>query len=54
MSEMVSKFSLAGDKCIPEKHLRQPGFKHSACLPFAKKKKNTKITKQDIQDVLSK
>ena len=29
---------------MPEMHLRQPGFKHSACGPFTKKqKKNTKV-----------
>ena len=44
MNEIVTKFLLAGDKCIPEKHLRQPGFTYSACGPFTKKqRKNTKI-----------
>ena len=34
---------------MPETHLRQPGFKHSACGPFTKTKKeykNTKIKKK--------
>ena len=26
---------LTGDKFIPELHLRQPGFTHSACRPFS-------------------
>ena len=26
MNEIVNKFSLAGDKFMPEMHLRQPGF----------------------------
>ena len=36
MSEIVNKFLLAGDKFIPEMHLRQPGFIYSACGTFTK------------------
>ena len=36
MSEIVNKFLLAGDKLIPEMHLRQPGFIYSACGTFTK------------------
>ena len=44
MNETVNTFLLAGDKFMPEMHLRQPGFTCSACGPFTKKKgKNTKI-----------
>ena len=39
MNEIVKKFLLAGDKCMPEMHLRQPGFTYSACGPFKKHKK---------------
>ena len=28
---------LAGDKFVPELHLRQPGFTHSACGSFSKR-----------------
>ena len=38
MNEIVNKFLLAGDKFIPEMHLKQPGFTYSACGPFAKNK----------------
>ena len=38
MNEIVNKFLLAGDKFMPEMHLKQPGFTYSACGPFAKKK----------------
>ena len=31
-------FLLAGDKFIPEMHLKQPGFINSACGPFTKTK----------------
>ena len=33
---IVNKFLLAGDKFMPEMHLRQPGFTYSACGPFTK------------------
>ena len=38
MNEIVNKFLLAGDKLIPEMHLKQPGFIYSACGPFTKNK----------------
>ena len=31
MNEIVSKFLLAGDKIMPEMHLKQSGFTYSAC-----------------------
>ena len=44
MNEIVNKFLLAGDKFMSEMHLRQPGFRYSACEPFTKKqRKNTKL-----------
>ena len=36
MNEIVNEFLLAGDKFIPEIHLRQPGFTYRACRPFTK------------------
>ena len=36
MNEIVNKILLAGDKLMPEIHLRQPGFTCSACESFAK------------------
>ena len=38
MNKIINKFLLAGDKFIPEMHLRQPGFTYSACGPFTKNK----------------
>ena len=38
MNEIINKFLLAGDKFMPETHLKQPGFTYSACGPFTKKK----------------
>ena len=37
MNEIVNKFLLAGEKFMPEIHLKQTGFTDSACEQFAKK-----------------
>ena len=37
-NEIVNKFLLAGDKFMPEMHLKQPGFIYSACGPFTRNK----------------
>ena len=36
MNEIVNNFLLAGDKFMPEMHLKQPGFTCSVCGPFTK------------------
>ena len=38
MNQIVNKYLLAGDKFMPEMHLRQPGFTYSACGSFTKNK----------------
>ena len=38
MNEIVNKFSLAGDRSMPEIHLKQLGFTYSACGPFTRNK----------------
>ena len=38
MNQIVNKFLLAGDKFMPEMHLRQPGFTYSACGAFTRNK----------------
>ena len=38
MNDIINKFLLAGDKFMPEMHLRQPQFTYSACEPFTKNK----------------
>ena len=38
MNEIVNKFLLAGDKFMPELHLKQPGFTYSACRTFNRNK----------------
>ena len=46
MNEIVNKFLLAGDKFMPEMHLKQHGFTYSACVPFTKNKKRIKKIKE--------
>ena len=36
MNKIINKFSLTGDKFMPELHSKQPGFTYSACGPFTK------------------
>ena len=38
MNEIVTKFLLAGDKFMPDTHLKQPGFTYSSCGLFTKNK----------------
>ena len=39
---MINTLLLAGDKCMPEMHLRQPQFVYSASRPFTRHKERTK------------
>ena len=48
MDAIISKFLLAGDKFMLEKHLRQPGFTYSACGLFTKNKEKVKQTKEKV------
>ena len=42
MNNIINKFLLAGDKFMPEMHLRQPQFVYSACGPFSRHKERIK------------
>ena len=46
MNNTINKFLLAGDKIMPEMHLRQPQFTYSACGPFTKHKKRIQKFKE--------
>ena len=46
MNEIANKFLLAGDKFMPEMHLRQPGFTYIACGQFTKNKERRKRFKE--------
>ena len=41
MYDIVNKFLLAGDKYMPEMHLKQSGFIYNACGTFTKNKERT-------------
>ena len=46
MNNVINKFLLAGDKFMPEMHLRQPQFVYSACGPFTRHKERLKEFKR--------
>ena len=46
MNNIINTFLLAGDKFMPEMHLRQPQFIYSACGPFTKYKQRIKKFKE--------
>ena len=55
MNEKINKFLLEGDKLIPAKHLRLPGFTYSTCGPLQKTIKEYKsLKKHEIQDIFLK
>ena len=48
MNEIVNKFLLAGDKFMPEMHLKQPQFVYSACGPFTENKERIQKFKETV------
>ena len=46
MNNIINKFLLAGNKLMPEMHLRQPRFVFSACGPFTRHKERIKEIKR--------
>ena len=46
MNEIVNKLLLAGDKFMPEMHLKQPGLTYSACGTFTKNKERIQKFKE--------
>ena len=46
MNDIINKFLLAGDKFMPQMHLKQPGFTYRACGPFTKNKERIQKFKQ--------
>ena len=53
MNNTINKLLLAGDKFMPEMHLRQPQFTYSACGPFTKHKQRIQKFKEtrDSNDI---
>ena len=50
MNEIVNKFLLAGDKFMPEMHLKQPEFSYIACVPFTRNEQRIQKFMQ-IEDI---
>ena len=46
LNKEVNKVLLAGDKFMPDMHLKQPGFTYSASKPFTKNKEKIKKFKE--------
>ena len=46
MNDIIKRFLLAGDKFMPEMHLRQPQFAYSGCGPFTKNKERIQKFKE--------
>ena len=46
MNDIIKKKLLAGDKFMPEMHLRRPQFTYSVCGPFTKNKKGIQKVKE--------
>ena len=53
MNEIVNKFLLAGNKFMPEMHLKQLGFSYSACGPFTKNKERIQKVKETGDTIYS-
>ena len=53
-NEIVNKFLLAGDKFMPEMHLKQLGFTYSSCGPFTNKKERIENTEYSYKNDLDK
>ena len=49
MNNVINKCLLAGDKFMPELHLRQPQFVYSACGPFTRYKELKNLNKLVIR-----
>ena len=55
INEIANKFLLAGDKFIPEMHLKQPGFTYMLVDSLLKTTKKIKsLKKQEIQAIFTK
>ena len=46
MNKIINKFLLAGDKFMPQMHLKQPIFTYSTCGPFTKNKEKIQKFKE--------
>ena len=55
MNEIVNMFLLAGDKFMPDMHLKQPEFTYIACGPFTKNKERIQnLRRLEMQTLFTK
>ena len=55
MNKIVNKFLFAGDKFMPEMHLRQSGFTYSVCGLFTKRQRIQKFKEtEDLKHIYQK
>ena len=52
MNNIINKFLLAGDKFMPEMHLRQRQFVYSACGPFTRHKERIKEFNVQVMHII--
>ena len=48
MNDIINKYLLAGDKLMPQLHLRQPEFTYSACELFTENKARIQKFKETV------
>ena len=54
MNKIVNKFLFAGDKFMPEMHLRQSGFTYSVCGLFTKRQIQKFKETEDLKHIYQK
>ena len=54
MNEIVNKSLLAGDKFMPEMHLKQPSFTYHVCGPFTKNLRNQRFLQKGNRNYIYK
>ena len=52
MNDIINKFLLAGDKFMPEMHLRQPQFVYGVYGPFTRHKERIKELNVQVMRVI--
>ena len=54
MNDIINTFLIAGDKLMPEMHLRQPQFTYSACGSLTKNRERIqKLKKLEIHNIFT-
>ena len=51
MNDIINNFFLAGDKFMPQTHLKLPVFTYTTCGPFTKNKERIQKFKQTVDSI---